>query len=397
MLVRLIMVSDWTRRRTRFLTLSFAQRVFPDLHPPDAPDALTALRAIAKVETLPFALERMGVRAPGVLAAAAQRALKFGLPVGGVVVVGADQQRADISAFQGSLALVERLVYARALQPAGATNLIQRLLDERTANPLGYSAHVAHWIGDDLLGSVGHARPAREPALNPAAATSGSAPSTESAGDNEREHHLLDAASGRTADPPTLLTWEGTRYRVDLAASEYTRMRAIRQRQGGPSLDDALDLIASARTLRSRGEGEDLSDVHATLERLVAHFGASESGEAEPAGVVDPLPELSAAVPPSPVRSTRQLRRACSTRAVSPISARQSWATSSAHWSTPARSGTPKDRRSWRATCLDSTSSASRSSTHRGAVSAPGSCRSMSRQEDSRGISRARCSRWTWP
>ncbi len=296
MLVRLIMVSDWTRRRTRFLTLSFAQRVFPDLHPPDAPDALTALRAIAKVETLPFALERMGVRAPGVLAAAAQRALKFGLPVGGVVVVGADQQRADISAFQGSLALVERLVYARALQPAGATDLIQRLLDERTADPLGYSAHVAHWIGDDLLGSVGHARPAREPALNPAAATSGSAPSTESAGDNEREHRLLDAASGRTADPPTLLTWEGTRYRVDLAASEYTRMRAIRQRQGGPSLDDALDLIASARTLRSRGEGEDLSDVHATLERLVAHFGASESGEAEPAGVVDPLPELSAAV-----------------------------------------------------------------------------------------------------
>ncbi|HZA33851.1 MAG TPA: hypothetical protein VE505_02930, partial [Vicinamibacterales bacterium] len=67
-------------------------------------------------------------------------------------------------------------------------------------------------------------------------------------------------------------------------------------RQGGPTLDNALDLIESARTVREAGDGADLSTVRATIVRLAHHLGPSESGEGAQAGApLDPRPVLSAA------------------------------------------------------------------------------------------------------
>jgi hypothetical protein len=62
------------------------------------------------------------------------------------------------------------------------------------------------------------------------------------------------------------------------------RLHAIRARQGGPTLDDALDLIAGARTLRDAGDGADLTALRATIVRLANHLGPAESGEAAEAG-----------------------------------------------------------------------------------------------------------------
>jgi hypothetical protein len=293
-LVRLVIVPDWTRRRARLMTVLFAQRVFADLQPADAAAALIALRGVSRVETLPFALERIGVRSPAVMAAAVRRSLLFGPPVGGVAMVPVDRQRAEISGFQASLALIERLVYARALDGAAATAIIERLLDERQPDPLGYLAHVARWIANGLLPEVRRVQPplARTPEAGPGAEM---APPLDTARDG-REHQLLDVLAGPAPQVPTLVRWENTSYRIDIAAAERVRLHAIRARQGGPTLDDALALIESARTLREAGDGADLSTVRATIVRLAHHLGPNESGEGAQAGApLDPRPVLSAA------------------------------------------------------------------------------------------------------
>jgi hypothetical protein len=293
-LVRLVIVPDWTRRRARLMTVLFAQRVFADLQPADAAAVLIALRGVSRVETLPFALERIGVRSPAVIAAAVRRSLLFGPPVGGVAMVAVDRQRAEISGFQASLALIERLVYARALDGAAATAIIERLLDERQPDPLGYLAHVARWIANGLLPEVRRAQPplARTPEAGPGAEM---AAPLDTARDG-REHQLLDVLAGPAPQVPTLVRWENASYRIDIAAAERVRLHAIRARQGGPTLDDALDLIESARTLREAGDGADLSTVRATIVRLADHLGPNESGEGAQAGApLDPRSVLSAA------------------------------------------------------------------------------------------------------
>jgi hypothetical protein len=293
-LVRLVIVPDWTRRRARLMTVLFAQRMFADLQPADASAALIALRGVSRVETLPFALERIGVRSPAVIAAAVRRSLLFGPPVGRVAVVPAERQRAEISGFQASLALIERLVYARALDGAAATGLIERLLDERQPDPLGYLAHVARWMANGLLPQV----PRRQP---PLAGTPDTGPGPEPAvlidtAQDGREHQLLDVLAGPPLQTPTLVRWENTPYRIDLAAADRVRLHAIRARQGGPTLDDALDLIESARTLREAGDSADLSTVRATIVRLANHLAPNESGDGAQAGApADSRPVLSAA------------------------------------------------------------------------------------------------------
>ena len=293
-LVRLVMVPDWTRRRARLMSVLFAQRVFANLQPADTPAALTALRGVSRVETLPFALERIGVRSPAVIAAAVRRSLLFGPPVAGVAAVPVDRQRAEISGFQASLALIERLVYARAIDAAAATSLIERLLDEGQPDPLGYLAHVARWLEEELLARMpgAHTPPAEPSHAEPG--THATAP-VESA-ENRREQQLLDLLAGSPPQAPTVVRWENTEYRIDLAAAERVRLRAIRARQGGPTLDDALDLIASARTLREARDGADLTAVRATIVRLADHLGPLERGEGGQAGAsADSRPVLSAA------------------------------------------------------------------------------------------------------
>jgi hypothetical protein len=301
-LVRLVMVPDWIRRRSRLMTLLFAQRVFDNLQPADASDALTALRGIARVETLPFALERIGVRSPAVIASAVRRAQRFGAAATGVVTASLEQHRGEISAFQGSLALIERLVYARVIDTSAATDLIQKLLDERAPDLLGYGAHVARWIEDDVLARVGGRPVAAEPETGSSGNGAGdttrdsTGDGAADAADDEREDRLLDALAGSSAGPPTLLDWEHARYRVDIASAERARLRAIRRRQGGATLGVALNLFAVARALRVTGGADDLGAITQTLTRLTARLTSVE-GPDVPAGVGgDPREMLSGAV-----------------------------------------------------------------------------------------------------
>ena len=67
----------------------------------------------------------------------------------------------------------------------------------------------------------------------------------------------LDAAvQAALAGPDATTTaprieWEGRRYRVDLAAAERRRVERVREKQGGATLDHALELASAARRLAS--------------------------------------------------------------------------------------------------------------------------------------------------
>ena len=51
------------------------------------------------------------------------------------------------------------------------------------------------------------------------------------------------------------IEWEGRRYRVDVAAAERQRLERVREKQGGATLDLALDLASIARRLTSASPG----------------------------------------------------------------------------------------------------------------------------------------------
>ena len=130
----------------------------------------------------------------------------------------------NLAQLQGSLALISR---ARAVGTIDAATA-ERLVRSASAVPLvdgKYAGGIARWIEHDLLPALAHA------AGNPGSA----------------EGALIAALSGKANDPSApRIQWEGQQYRLDFAAAEARRLRLVRERQGGASLDVALDLARLA-------------------------------------------------------------------------------------------------------------------------------------------------------
>ena len=101
------------------------------------------------------------------------------------------------------------------------------LLGARRSENGRYADRLASWIEHELVPRLG----AR---LGPSS----------SAG---AETVVLRAMAGPGAGRPTRLGWEGLAYDVDPAEAEYRRLRAIRRRQSGPTLEEALAAGAIVR------------------------------------------------------------------------------------------------------------------------------------------------------
>ena len=87
--------------------------------------------------------------------------------------------------------------------------------------------------------------------------------------DDAAEYALVNALGGPTLPDAPIIEWEGGRYRFDLAAAESERLRRVRQRQGGYSLDAAVQLHSTARSLSaSTLDLDDISRLSAALERI---------------------------------------------------------------------------------------------------------------------------------
>jgi hypothetical protein len=252
-----IAATDVRTRGQRLMQIAFGYRMFGGTDAASRADLLVALRAFPVYRTVMLGLEQMGVRRPSVYAAAARQAAALARLDGGRAFVAFSQ-------FQGALAVIVRLAAVGSIDAAG----IERLVTSLAAVPLKDDGRldggISAWLRREVLN--GHA------------------------GDGA-EHALIVALAGPTLQPPRIVDWEGGRYRLDLAAAEERRLRRVRERQAGYSLDAALQLESIALLLR--GEALDLEGVKsaaAALERTQTMLPAAEpvsASEFVPGGATD--------------------------------------------------------------------------------------------------------------
>src|SRR5206468_3511949 len=69
----------------------------------------------------------------------------------------------------------------------------------------------------------------------------------------DAEQAILAALAGRPDPAAPAVSWEGQQYRLDLAAAELRRLRRVRDKQGGATVDDACALDVTAQALRREG------------------------------------------------------------------------------------------------------------------------------------------------
>jgi hypothetical protein len=226
------------QRAERLDQIAFAQRVFGDADPARHDDVLAAVRAMPHYRMLLWTLDRMGIAAPDVYAAAVRKASRIS-ELDGRRGFEAQAQ------FQGALAIVARMRGTRTIDAARA----QALVSELIAVPIGddgrYAGALARWVRDAIVG------PRR--------------------GADTMEAAVLAAMSGGASGDGALaraVVWEGQPYRLDLGAAERRRLAQVRERQEGVPLDVPLELAADARALAS--EKASIDDLQAMVARLTS-------------------------------------------------------------------------------------------------------------------------------
>ena len=251
-LVQQICVADPVRRQQLFRTWMFGQRAFHGVAPTELPQVLVALRGAARFPMLLQTLERMGITDPATCAAAVRHAQRLS----GIGDRGAATR--SLGQFQGALALLERVRFSRIISAGEARRLVGTLAAVPLSPDGDYQGGIARWLETQLL-------PALAPVPASRAAAAGTAVSAESA--------LLAAMAGVSPGAAIVdVEWEGLPYRVDVGASEFARMVAVRQKQGGPGLDAVLAFCREPARLRESVKSP--SDVAARVSALNAAVAA---------------------------------------------------------------------------------------------------------------------------
>lgn len=198
------------QRGDRLDQFAFAGRVFASARTAPWSELVAAIAEFPRFPMLMLTLERMGVRHPSLYAALARHARRL-------ASVDGELQHNVLAQFQGSIALVARMVDAGSVDAVTA----ERLLDALARVPVdvrrGYLGAIAGWWHQTV-----------RPAI--------AARSKESF-----EEALVQALSGRQEDAHAVsVAWEGQTYMFDLVAGEAMRVRRFRERQHEASFDSVL-------------------------------------------------------------------------------------------------------------------------------------------------------------
>ncbi len=189
-------------------------------------DALAeVLAAFPTHEALMVTLERIGSSDP--------RDYQRVLRAAQAVAAGDDQvhQVLRLAMFQASLVLIDRLHATGVLGAADARALCASLSSITWADDAAYAGAFETWIRTNLMAAL-------PPPQRSDTRTGLGDPQHPAA-----EGRLVEALAGIGVQHLVpVIEWEDRRYRVDVAAAECARLSRIRERQGGPTLDDALDL-----------------------------------------------------------------------------------------------------------------------------------------------------------
>jgi hypothetical protein len=245
---------DIHQRADRLDQLSFGQRVFGASPPADADAVGSVLREFSRYRMLLLTLERLGITEPTVYTAAIRTASRLS---------DLDGRRAFVALaqFQGALALVVRLHAVRALDDGHAKTMAREVIDVPIGTD-GYAGAMMHWIAEKF-------RPI----------------------EGDLDDAIIMRIAGPRADARTAprIVWEGQPYRLDLAFAEARRLRRVREKQGGISIDVAVGLgEVVARLTR---ESPDVSAGIASLKTLASAVQAqmrSDFAEGPLPGVGNP-------------------------------------------------------------------------------------------------------------
>jgi hypothetical protein len=258
--------SDMFWRGDRLDQFAFGQRLFAGVGHDAAPAAVVAIRAFPRQRMLLLTLERMGIRSPSVHASIARQAHRM-------IEGSANQVFRRLAQVQSSVALVARMTKTGTL----SREVGERLLTTLFALPLDGDRRdgaLAGWLERELLPLM---------------------PKVASAVPSEIvEERLMAGLAGPDAGPAARhLTWEGQKYRVDLAHGERQRLKLVRQKQQGYSVDLAMTLDAAARSVAADGLTIDkVREIAGRLAGLPETFGRRLNAplEARAAGVDQPRP-----------------------------------------------------------------------------------------------------------
>lgn len=277
-------------QQRRYTQVLFASRLLPmRLTADQVPDAIEAVRAAGRFPALVRTLERVHVTDLAVIAAAARRA--------GRLAEIDDEDRAVhvLAQFQGALALVTRAAWRGSLSADAVKAHILALSAIDVAKDETYDGRVVRWL-DTIV-----------PAAHGADDISGGA----------LEHELLSLVAGHplttrpgtsgpsTTVPPRVVVWEGTRYRVDLAAAEAARMERVRGEAPRPYLSSARALVRMADALDARSTNATpggatsatLRDAADLLGRVATAVGWPDGANWENHGATARYRTLAAALP----------------------------------------------------------------------------------------------------
>ncbi len=243
-------------RGERLDQVAFGQRAFAAGGAGKNVDVLVSIRAFVPYPMLMLSLERSGVRNPAVFATAARRAHQLS-------ALEDHRRRVALKQYQGVLSLLVRLATAQTLSASTIETLVTSLSNLTPSDDGRYRGDVAKWMNHEL-------RQALALATTPPGGAPADSRRVGNLHDQDLEAALLGALAGRKGSAPASrgvgIPWEGQVYRLDLAASEEDRLRRIRERQGSPPIDLALDLDEIAEKLRSARVS--LADVSAAVDAL---------------------------------------------------------------------------------------------------------------------------------
>jgi len=201
-------------RRHRFEMFRLAQRQFSSVAASALPDVAVAVSGLRRFRALLLALERMQISNPQTWALVIEAATH--------VSDHADNRRESIMAFQGVIALLERMRHVRTLDVPTTDRLLRSLSQEARADKRVIRT-LKRWVPITLVGALPRL-------VRPDAWTTQTA----------FESTLLQALAGPTIRPTRTIDWEGLTYVVDVAAAEHDRLRAMRALLPSPGLDVAL-------------------------------------------------------------------------------------------------------------------------------------------------------------
>ena len=235
--------------RRRLDTLLFAQRVFGGQPPSAAADVATALRGYVAFPALMIALERIGITDPAAFARAAEHAAQLN------AIDSLPLRRTSIAEFQSAVAIIERARRTGVLSVPRAEALVSGLSWLQVSPRTAYGSSFSLWLRDRLIGGLGARSSAEETVL------------------------MAVAGVTRQAEPTPVVEWEGRRYRVDAALAELGRLRLVRERQGGSTLDVALAAVLGGKTDGDREGQAGFDAEHALADTLMTIVYAAYLGD----------------------------------------------------------------------------------------------------------------------